>query len=415
MQDKSKWSFDTKLIHGGYEGDPQTGATVVPIYQSTAFAHDTAQELSDIFNNRKFGYTYSRIANPTVTAFESLVNTLENGRGAAAVASGMAATSVALQCLVKHGDEILAGNSLFGGTYYMLQEFAAVFGVKVVLVEATDINAYKNAISDKTKVIFCETIGNPKLDVPDIQAISDLAKLYNIPVVVDSTTASPYLIDLKTLGVSISVQSATKWLGGQGTTLGGVIIDLGNFDWKKTQSLLVAENAKKMGDLAFLARCKKLRSNMGATLSPINAFMLSSGVQTLALRFQRQCENALKVAHFLAAHPKVKEVRYPGLSTDPFYSVASKQFKNGFGGLLTFKLANKEACFNCVDQLKMIKNLANLGDNKTLIVHPDTTIYRDLTREEKDAAGAYENLLRISVGIESVEDIISDLQQALEG
>lgn len=413
MRDTSAWSFETKLIHGGYEGDPQTGATVAPIYQSTAFAHDTAQELSDIFNNRKFGYTYSRIANPTVSAFESLVNTLENGRGAAAVASGMAATSVALQCLVKHGDEILAGNSLFGGTYYMLQEFSAVFGVKVVLVEATDINAYKNAITDKTKVIFCETIGNPKLDVPDIAAISALAKTHHIPLVVDSTTASPYLIDLKELGASVSVQSATKWLGGQGTTLGGVIVDLGNYDWKTSLSPLVADTAKKMGDLGYLARCKKLRSNMGATLSPINAFMLSSGVQTLALRFQRQCENAMKVATYLSQHPKVTEVRYPGLKTDPFYTVAKHQFKNGFGGLLTFKLATKDACFKCVDGLKMVKNLANLGDNKTLIVHPDTTIYRDLTREEKDAAGAYENLLRISVGIESVEDIIADLEQAL--
>jgi len=414
MGDKSTWSFETKLIHGGYEGDPVTGATVAPIYQSTAFAHDTAQELSDIFNNRKFGYTYSRIANPTVTAFETHVNTLENGRGAAGVASGMAATSVALQCLVKSGDEILAGNSLFGGTYYMLQEFAAVFGVNVVFVEATDVNAYKNAITDKTRVIFCETIGNPKLDVPDIAAIATIAKEKNIPMVVDSTTASPYLADLKALGVSVTVQSATKWLGGQGTTLGGVIVDLGTYDWKNSVSPLVLDMAKKMGDLAFLARCKKLRSNMGATLSPISAFMLSSGIQTLALRMGKQCENALAVATYLSKHPLVKEVRYPGLPTDPFYAVSKKQFKNGFGGLLTFKLADKAACFKCIDNLKLIKNLANLGDNKSLIVHPDTTIYRDLSREEKDAAGAYENLIRISVGIESAADIISDLENALK-
>jgi O-acetylhomoserine (thiol)-lyase len=214
--------------------------------------------------------------------------------------------------------------------------------------------------------------------------------------------------------VSVSVQSATKWLGGQGTSIAGLIVDLGNYKWTHSRSPSVEEISKKMGDLAFIARCKKLRSNLGVALAPMNAFMIQSGMETLCLRFEKQCSNALKVAEFLDAHPKVVKVSYPGLKTDPFHAVAKRQFSTGvFGGLLTFQLSDRAACFNCIDRLNIIKNLANLGDNKSLVVHPESTIYRDISKEEKDAAGALENLIRFSAGLESADDILADLKQAL--
>jgi O-acetylhomoserine (thiol)-lyase len=413
-KDKKNWKLETKLVHG-YDGDPATGATAVPIHQSVSFAHDTAKEISDIFNNRTFGYTYSRVANPTIVALENHITLVEEGLGSVGVATGMGATSIALQALVRPGDNIVSGNSLFGGTYYLLQELINNHGVTVTFVEASDSSAYENAITPETKVIFCETIGNPKLDVPDISAISKIAQNNNIPFVVDSTTATKYLIDLKGLGVSVAVQSATKWLGGQGTTIAGLITDLGNYKWTNSKSPAIDELSKKQGGMAFLARCKKLRSNLGVALSPMNAFVIQSGMETLCLRFERQCQNAQAVAEFLDAHPDVVKVSYPGLKTDPFHSVAKKQFLNGqYGGLLTFQLADRDACFTCIDKLNIIKNLANLGDNKSLAVHPESTIYRDISKEEKDAAGALQNLIRFSTGLEAIEDIISDLKQALD-
>ena len=406
--------FETKLIHSGFQGDKQTGATVVPIYQTTSFAHDTAEEISDVFNNRAFGYTYSRIANPTVDALEAHLRDLEDGRGAVAIASGMGATSISLQALVSAGDEIVVGNSLFGGTYYLLQELEKHHGITVHYVESTDLNAYKEKVNEKTALVFCESIGNPKLDVPDIQEIAAIANSVNAPFIVDATSSTPYLSRMKELGVDIVVHSVTKWLGGHGTTIGGAIIDTGLYNWSKAKSSAVLAISEKMGAFAYMARCKKLRSNLGAPLSPFNAFLLETGISTLALRMQRQCDNALAVALFLEAHPQVVDVGYPGLETHPQHDIAKRQFQNKFGGVLTFKLKNKEACFSCINHVTLIKNLANLGDVKTLMIHPDSTIYRDLTRDEKDKAGATENLIRLSTGIEFVDDIIADLSQALD-
>ncbi len=412
-KDKKNWKLATRLVHG-YDGDPETGATAPPIYQTTAFAHETAKEISDIFNNREFGYAYSRVANPSIVALEAHITSVEEARASVGVSTGMGATSIAIQALVRPGDHIVTGNSLFGGTYYLFQELIENNGITVSFVEATDVAAYEAAITTDTKAIFCETIGNPKLDVPDIAAISQIAQAHNVPFIVDSTTATKYLIDLKGLGVSVSVQSATKWLGGQGTTIAGLIVDLGNYKWTESKSPSVLEMSKKMGDFAFIARCKKLRSNLGVALAPMSAFMIQSGMETLCLRFEKQCHNALKVAEFLDAHPKVIKVSYPGLKTDPFHDVAKRQFTNGvFGGLLTFQLADKAACFSCIDKLNIVKNLANLGDNKSLAIHPESTIYRDISKEEKDAAGSLQNLIRFSAGLESAEDIILDLEQAL--
>jgi len=407
-------NFETKLVHSGFQGDKQTGATVPPIYQSTSFAHESAESISDVFNNRAFGYTYSRIANPTVDALEARLRDLENGLGSVVVASGMGANSIAIQALVSAGDEIVVGNSLFGGTYYLLQELSANHGIKVHFVEATDIEAYQAAITDRTALVFCESIGNPKIDVPDIQAISKFAKSVNAPFIVDATTATPYLASMKDLGADVVLHSVTKWLGGHGTTIGGAIIDLGTYKWTESKSQSVKDISKKMKDFAFIARCKKLRSNFGAPLSPINSFLLETGIPTLALRMQRQCDNALAIAEYLDAHEKVESVNYPGLSDHPQHEVAKRQFDGKYGGVLTFRLKDKKACYTCINHVKIIKNLANLGDVKTLMIHPDSTIYRDLSREEKDKAGANENLIRLSTGIESPEDIIADLAQALD-
>jgi len=408
------WQFETKLIHGGYQGDKETGATVVPIYQTTSFAHDEAKTISDIFNNRQFGYTYSRIANPTVDALESHIKTIEDGFAAAALASGMGATSVALQALLKTGDHIIASTSLFGGTHYLLKELSENHGITITYVEADQTDQYKAAINDQTKLIFAEIIGNPKLDIPDIEGISNLAKEANIPFILDGTSATPYLLNAKKWGVSIIVHSITKWLAGHGNTIGGVVVDLGNFDWKQTKSQAVKTLHDKLGDVAYIARCKKLRSNMGAPLSPMNAFLLETGIDTLALRMQKQCDNAMAVATYLSQHNKVVEVTYPGLKDNAYHARANQLFNNKYGGVLTVKLASKDACYTCIDNLNLIKNLANLGDTKTLVIHPDSTIYRDMTRDEKDAAGATENLIRLSTGIEAADDIIADLKQALD-
>lgn len=405
--------FDTRIVHS-YKGDKETGATSPPIYQTTAFAHETAEEISDIFNNRKGGYTYSRIANPTVVSFENSVSTIENGVGSVAVSTGMAAIAIAIQALIKAGEEMVVGKSLFGGTYYLFKEFESQHDIKVRFVDPTNIKEITAAVSKKTRLIFCETIGNPKIDVPDIAAIASLAKKHNIPFLVDSTTATPYMINLKKCGVSVSIMAATKWLGGQGTTLGGVITDLGNYQWTQSPSKKISELSKKSGNFSFLMRCKKLRSNMGSSMSPLDAFMLMSGMETLALRFEKQTNNALKIATFLDSHPKVSSVIYPGLSSHPQHSIAAQQFQHGFGSILCFTLEDKKACFSFINALSLIKNLANLGDNKTLAIHPDSTIYRDLSREEKDAAGAKETTIRLSIGIENPKDLIQDIQQALE-
>lgn len=408
------WHLNTKVVHGAFSRDPETGATVPPIYQTASFSQPTGEGLSDIFHGREYGYIYSRIANPTVAAFEQHCSTIENGLGAVAVASGMAAITIAIQALASTGDHIVAAKSLFGGTYYALQELVAARGMTVTYVDTTDIDAYKNAITPQTKLIYCEGLGNPKLDMPDFKRLSDVAKAANIPLVVDSTTSTPVLFQAKTWGVDIVVHSATKWMSGSGTTIGGVIIDLGTFKWRATQSSIVHTLAEKFGPLAFLTRCKKLRSNLGCSLSPQSAFAFVIGMETLSLRVEKQCENALALAQFFEKHPHVTHVGYPGLPGHEAHALAKTQLNGGFGGLITIRLGSQERCFTCIRHLKMVKNLANLGDAKTLVIHPASTIYRDLTPQEREEAGTYDDLLRISVGIEHIQDIIQDFTEGLE-
>eukprot|EP01047_Picozoa_sp_COSAG01_P006506 COSAG01_NODE_236_length_20742_cov_2129.910236_8_plen_417_part_00 len=407
--------LESKLIHGVYDKDAETGATNPPIHMSAAFAHDSAEQLSNVFHGREFGYVYSRIANPSIVALEQHINLVEDGRAAVATASGMAAMAILIETLAGTGDEIISSKSIFGGTYYLLKEVAANQGITVRYVDTCDLAQYKAAINDKTRAIFCESIGNPKCDVPDLKSLAALATEAGIPLVVDATVSTPFLMSAKALGVHVVWHSATKWISGTGTSIGGLIVDLGHFDWRVSKSKQVATLAKQFGLLAFVNRCKRLRSNKGAALSPLNAFLLGQGFEHLALRMKQHCENALSLARFLTAHKAVQSVSYPGLEHHIDYEIAKAQMPKGCGGLLSFRLKDKVSAFKLVKQLKMAKNLSNLGDAKTLVIHPSSTIYRELSEEDQQQAGVYDDLIRVSVGLEAFEDIKYDFEQALEG
>ncbi len=410
----NQWDFETRSIHSGFNQDEKTGATVLPIYETASFAYDTAEDLADAFQGRKFGYLYSRIANPTVTAFEQRINALENGRGAVATASGMAAIATIIYALATPGDEIVSSMSLFGGTFQLFQEIFQTFGIKVNYVDPTDILAFERAISPRTSLLFLETIGNPKLDVPNVSKIAELAKLHNIPLVVDSSLTTPYLFEAKKFGVNVVIHSTSKYISGSGHTIGGVLVDLGNYDWFNCRSKLIKEVTAKAGDFAFLARARRqILQNTGSCLSPFNAYLQHLGLETLALRMEKHCSNALTLAQFLAGHPRVDQVIYPGLPEHSDFAVAESQFNGKFGGLLTIRLQTLERCFQFIRRVKIAKNLANLGDAKTLLIHPASTIYYNCSEAEQAAAGVYPDLIRVSVGIESIHDIIKDFDQAL--
>jgi len=409
-------NFETKAIHAGYSPDPVTGATTTPIYQTASFEYDSAQEHSDVFFGRKFGYQYSRVSNPTVTAYEGRINALENGIGTICTASGMAAVSTALMALTGAGDHIITARSLFGGTHYLFRHVLQNFGVEFTVVSSSDVEAYDKAVKPNTKVIFLEVIGNPKLDVPNMNAISKVAKKHNIPLVVDCTTTTPYLFDAKAHGVDISLLSTTKYLCGSGSTIGGSITDLGSYDWRNGRSETIKELTKKLGEMAFLGRARRqVQSNTGSAMSPMNAFMASLGLDTLSLRMERHCDNALALAQFFDTHPKVTHVAYSGLPSHPDHEVAKAQFNNRFGGLVTIRVGSKENAYKVIDATKLARTLVNIGDTKTLVAHPQSTIYRDFTVEEAGELGAYEDTIRISVGLEHIDDIKADFDQALRG
>ncbi|TCL62165.1 O-acetylhomoserine (thiol)-lyase [Hydrogenispora ethanolica] len=408
------WDFETRSIHSGFDQDKGTGATALPIYESAAFAYDSAEDLEAAFQGRKFGHIYSRIANPTVTAFENRVNALENGLGAIATASGMAAIATAVYTLAQAGDEIVSGKSLFGGTFQLFNEIFGNSGIKVVYVESTATEAYRRAISPRTKLVFLETIGNPKLDIPDIGAIAAVAREQGVPLVVDSTLSTPYLFAAKRFGVDLVIHSTSKYISGSGNTIGGILVDLGNFDWRHCRTGAVAALTKQAGEYAFLARARRqVLQNTGSCLSPFNAYLQNLGLETLALRMSKHCTNAVGLVEYFQAQPQVVSVNYPGLPGHPDHAVAAAQFHGGYGGLITLRLGTRERCFRMINRLKMVKCLANVGDAKTLIIHPASTIYHNCSAAEQEAAGVYPDLVRISVGIESLRDIINDFDQAL--
>ncbi len=407
--------FTTKAIHSGFKKDKETGSTFVPIYQTASYQYDKAEDLAEVFDGKKFGYIYSRIANPTITVFEQKINALENGLGAIATSSGMSAIATAIFLLTESGDEIISSVNLFGGTLLFFNDIMTRFNVKINYVDATDVESYKKSITEKTKLIFLETIANPKLNVPDIKKISEIANENKIPLVIDSTITTPYLFESKKFGVSLVIHSATKYLTGNGTTIGGVIMDTGNFNWAKCKSKVIRDYYKKFGIYAFLAAARKsIVQNIGFCMAPFNAFICCIGLETLSLRMERHCNNALKLSEFFLSNKKVKEVNYPGLRNSPYYDIAKEQFNGKFGGLLTIRLGNRKQCFELIKNLKLVKNLANIGDTRTLVIHPSSTIFHDLIDEEKLKAGVTDDMIRISTGIEDIEDIIADFEMALK-
>ncbi len=409
------WGFSTKAIHLGIDPQNNHGATSIPIYQTSSFAYSQAEELAEVFDGNRFGYIYSRISNPTVTAFEQRINALENGVGAVATSSGMAAIFTVLFTLTSQGDEIVSSKSLFGGTFLLFNRVLSKYGVSVKYVDILDPESIKNAITEKTRALFLESIGNPGMDVPDIRKISEITRAKSIPLIADSTLTTPCLFNAKEHGVDVVIHSSTKYITGNGSTMGGVFIDLGTFEWESLDNKDLKNAANRAGsEMAFLNVARRnILMNTGACQSPFNAYLHCMGLETLELRMEKHCSNALTLAEYLESHPVITEINYPGLKDNRFHKIADNLFNGRYGGLLSFSLPSQKQCFKLINRLKLIKNLANLGDAKTLITHPASTIFHECTEEEMREAGVHEGLVRLSVGIEDVKDIIEDLETAL--
>ena len=404
--------FNTALLHGKFSGEEKTGATTVPIYQSSSFRHKTAEELENIFKGTEPGFIYTRINNPTIEAFEKRIAFLEGGVGAAACASGMAAVTMAVMNIVKSGEEIVSGSGIFGGTYSLFKCLEE-FGVTARYVKDNSLESFEACINEKTRLIFIETIGNPKLDVPDIKKLSQLAHSKGIPLIVDNTVTTPYLVKPIELGADIVVHSTSKYINGSGNSIGGIIVDGGKFKWD-LEKYPVLKDYRKFGAFIYLARLRKsLFKDFGACISPFNAYLNSIGLETLGIRMDRLCGNARELALGLRANSKVASVNYPGLEDSQYHELSREQFKNRFGGILTIRVGSKEKAFKVINSLKYAANLANIGDARTLVIHPASTIYVTNSIEEKEKMGVYEDLVRISVGLEDIEDILEDFEQAL--
>lgn len=405
--------FNTSLLHSAHAPEEKNGATLTPIYQSSAFAHQTAEDLEAVFNGKRPGFVYTRLNNPSVDSFEQRVAALESGIGAIACASGMAAVTLAILNLVKSGDEVVASSGIFGGTtslFHCLEEF----NITTQYAADNRIESFAACISPRTKVIFIETIGNPKLDVPDIAALAELAHQHEILLVVDNTVTTPFLVKPIKLGADVVIHSTSKYINGSGNSIGGIIIDSGKRKWNYDKFPAFKEY-EKFGRFAYLAKLRKgIFKDFGACMSPFNAYLTSIGMETLGLRMERACETAYKLAVSLRSCAKVKTVNYPGLEDSPYYQVAKAQFNGKFGAMLTIRVGTKDNAFAVINSLTYAANLANIGDTRTLVIHPASTIYAASQEAEKINAGAYDDLIRISVGLEDFEDLEADFQQALD-
>lgn len=403
--------FNTSLLHGNKMGDEVTGATLTPIYQSSAFYQTSAQQHEKLFHNKANGFSYTRINNPTVFAFEEKMTALEGGLASVACASGMAAITNALLNIVQAGQEIVASTSLYGGSIDVFHDFEA-FGIKTVFVDVGNFEEVEAAITDNTRVIFAETIGNPKLDVVDIEALAELAHKHELPLIIDNTVATAYLAKPLSKGADIVVNSTSKYVNGHSDAISGVITDSGNFRWKKEKYPGLAEYAK-FGRFAYTAKLRNgLFRNTGACLAPQTAFYNMLGMETLGLRMERACSNAGKLAEFLEGYTDIT-VNYPGLVNSPWHTVAEKTLKQGYGAILTIRVGSKEKAFQLINTLRIPKIVSNIGDTKTLIIHPESTLNAHSTEQEKKDAGVFDDLIRISVGIEDIEDLIEDFKTAL--
>jgi len=422
--------LDTIVLHAGQQPDPTTGARAVPIYQTTSYVFKSSEHAANLFSLKEFGNIYTRLMNPTTDVFEKRVAAIEGGTGALAVASGQAAITYALLGLTRLGDEVVAANNLYGGTYQLLHyTFPKVFGRTVRFVDSRDLAAFQRAITPKTRAIYAETIGNPKLDVPDFEALARIAHDAAIPLVVDNTVGVGLVRPID-YGADILASSATKYIGGHGTSLGGVIVDSGKFRWNTGKFPDFTEpdpsyhglvywdalgNVPGMGNVAFILKLRvTLLRDIGATLSPFNAHQFLLGLETLTLRQGRHSENALAVASWLKEHPRVSWVTYPGLPSDSSHAIAAKYLKKGFGGLVGFGIkGGLEAGKRFIDSVKLLSHLANIGDAKSLVIHPASTTHQQLTAAEQAATGVTADYIRLSIGLEDIDDIKADIDQAL--
>jgi len=405
--------FSSRAIHSANMKKDAHGALRMPLYENVAFEFENARAIQFAFEGRSLGHSYTRISNPTVEDLEQRVRLLTDARGVVAVSSGMAAITEVVLVLAESGANIIAHKYLFGNTYSLFEHTLKPWGLSVNYLDLTEAQNLEKAINEKTRAIFLESITNPQLQVLDIERLAKIAAAADIPIVLDGTVTTPYLFRSRDFGVAIEVLSSTKYMSGGATTVGGLIIDNGNQDWGKCPRLQKA--AQKYGPYALLAHLRReVHRNLGACMAPHNAYQQSLGLETLALRIDRSCENTLALACFLAARREVKAVNYPGLETSPYHRLAKDQFGGKFGGILTFTLTDQKECFKFMDSLALVRRATNINDNKTLILHPASTIFCEYTEEEKNALGVPSNMLRLAVGIEDLEDIIDDLKQGLE-
>ena len=420
------YKFETLCLHAGQQPDPATNSRGVPIHRTSSYVFNSTEHAANLFALKELGNIYTRIMNPTQDVLEQRIAALEGGAAALALSSGTSAVYYSIINLCSAGDEIVSANNLYGGTYTMFDCILPQFDIHVSFVDPRNPQNFEQAITEKTRGIFIETIGNPVLEFTDIRAVAEIAHRHNLPLIVDGTFTSPHLLRSIEHGADIVVNSLTKWMGGHGTGIGGVVIDSGKFDWTDSKFSLYNEPdpsyhgiryAHDLGDLnpvAFVLRMRLVPlRNLGACISPDNAWMFLQGLETLPLRMERHCENALKVARYLKLHPSVQWVRYPGLEDDPTYPVARKYLTKGFGGMVVFGIKGGFAAGSeFVENLKLFSHLANVGDAKSLVLHPASTSHSQMNEEQQKASGLTPDLIRLSIGIEHVDDIIGDLEQA---
>lgn len=425
MSEKRQFRLETKAIHAGQELDSATYSRAVPIYQTSSFGFRDSEHAANLFGLQEPGNIYSRIMNPTNDVFEKRIAELEGGIGALAVSSGQAATTYSILNIAGAGDEIVSSSSLYGGTYNLFAHTLKKLGITVKFVDSSNLEELEAAITDKTKAVYAESIGNPKGDILHIEAVSAIAHKHHIPLIVDNTLASPYLLRPIEFGADIVVHSATKFIGGHGTSIGGVIVDSGQFPWAssdKFKGLTEPDPSyhgltytEAIGEAAYITKARvQLLRDLGAALSPFNSFLLLQGLETLHLRLQRHSENTLKTAQFLHEHPLVEWVSYPGLKGHESYELAQHYLPKGQGAILTFGIkGGRKAGKKLIDSVQLFSHLANVGDSKSLIIHPASTTHQQLSEAEQKATGVTPELIRLSVGTEAIEDILADLEQAI--
>ena len=422
--DPSQAKFETLALHGGQVVDPTTRARAVPIYATTSYVFDDADHAARLFALQEPGNIYTRIMNPTTDVFEKRMALLEGGVGALALASGQAAETLAILNILRAGDELVSANSLYGGTYNLFSVTLPKMGIKVRFVDPTDPESFRKAITPRTRALYAESLGNPKLDTLDVEAVAAVGREAGIPLIVDNTMPSPYLMNPIAHGAAIVVHSATKFIGGHGTAIGGVIVDSGKFDWangnfpeltEPDESYHGVRYVQQFGPAAYIAKARvQMLRDLGPALSPFNAFLFLLGLETLPLRMERHSENALRVARYLSEHPKVSWVNYPGLPSHPSYHLAARYHRHGFGAMIGFGIkGGREAGKRFINSVKLFSLLANIGDAKSLVIHPASTTHQQLAPEQQLATGVTEDFIRLSIGLEHIDDIIGDLEQAL--